>query len=194
MNLVTKMLLTLTVIGIISGGFLMKVDEWAEPKIEVHRQKATEEAIFKVHPKAKSYEKVNVDKELYQVFDENKNPIGFALPFIGNGFQGKIRVIIGIENNLEKLTGIQVLEQLETPGLGTKIVEDPSRPDDPFWFPNQFIDLSVQPEIKWVKGIAPDEPNEIEAITGATISSKSLIKILNDGIKYLQSLRDGGKI
>ncbi|MBN2572200.1 MAG: FMN-binding protein [Ignavibacteriales bacterium] len=194
MNLVTKMLLTLTVIGIISGGFLMKINEWAEPKIDEHRKTATEEAIFKVQQKAKSYEKVNVDKELYKVYDENKNPIGFALPFVGNGFQGKIRVIIGIADDLEKLTGIQVLEQVETPGLGTKIVEDPSKKGNEFWFPNQFIDLSVKPEIKWIKGIAPDEPNEVEAITGATISSKSLIQIINNGIEYLQSLRDGGKI
>lgn len=194
MNLVTKMLLTLTVIGIISGGFLMKIAQWAEPQIEVHRKTATEQAIFEVQPNAKSYEKVNVDIELYKVFDENKNPIGFAMPYVGNGFQGKIRLIIGITDDFEKLTGMKVLEQLETPGLGTKIVEDPSHKEEPLWFPNQFIDLVVKPEIIWVKGIAPDEPNEVEAITGATISSKAVIKIINDAVQTLVTLRKEGKV
>ena len=46
MKLVIHMLLTLSFIGVVSGGLLSQINEWAEPKIAAHRKAATEEAIF----------------------------------------------------------------------------------------------------------------------------------------------------
>jgi electron transport complex protein RnfG len=63
-----------------------------------------------------------------------------------------------------------VLESVETPGLGGEIV---SRA-----FKGQFASLEFMPEIECVKG-KKEKPNEIEAITGATISSMSVANILN---------------
>ena len=74
--------------------------------------------------------------------------------------------------------GLEVLEQVETPGLGTKVTEEP--------FTSQFVNLNVNPEITWVKGIKPQNPNEIQAITGATISSKAIVRIINEGVKKLR--------
>lgn len=186
MKLVIKMLVTLSVIGVVSGALLSQISGWASPKIAEHRRAATEKAIYEVHPEAKSYKKVeNIDLEVYQVFDENNNPSGYALPYEGNGFQGKIRLMVGVDNQLKNTTGLKILEQVETPGLGTKVTEKP--------YTNQFKNLLSEPEIDWVKGKAPSKPNEIQAITGATISSKSVVFILNDGIKKLRSQIGGGK-
>ncbi len=187
MKNVIKMIITLSVIGIVSGALLSQLSGWAAPKIEMHRKAATEKAIYMVQPNAKNYKKVeSVDFELYKVFDGNHNEIGYALPFEGNGFQGKIRLMIGVKDDLEHMVGLEILEQVETPGLGTKVTEDN--------FTNQFEDLSTEPKVDWVKGKAPSKSNEIQAITGATISSKSVVKIINDGIAKLRSAEEGGKL
>jgi H+/Na+-translocating ferredoxin:NAD+ oxidoreductase subunit G len=179
MKLVFHMLVTLTIIGIISGALLSEINSWAAPKIEANRKAETERAIFVVQSNATKYNKIeDVDFELYEVFDDNDSSLGYALPYEGNGFQGKIRLIVGINKDLTNLLGLEVLEQVETPGLGTKVTELP--------FTNQFEELLVNPEILSVKGIEPQKPNEIQAITGATISSKAIVRIINDGIKRLR--------
>lgn len=187
MKTVIKMLATLALIGIVSGAVLSELSGWAAPKIEAHRKAATEQAIYMVQPNAKDYQKVEtVDFELYKVFDENKNEIGYALPYEGNGFQGKIRLMVGVQKDMKQLVGLEILEQVETPGLGTKVTEDP--------FTNQFNELSTNPQIDAVKGAAPSNPNEIQAITGATISSKAVVDIINNGLAKLRSAEEGGNL
>ena len=115
MKTVIQMLLTLTVIGVVSGGLLSQISEWADPKIAEHRKEETAKAIYLVQPEAKSYEAVTgVDFEVYKVFDAERNSIGFALPYEGNGFQGKIRLMVGLTNDLNEISGLQILEQVET--------------------------------------------------------------------------------
>ncbi len=187
MKTVIKMLATLALIGVISGAILSELSSWAAPKIEAHRKAATEKAIYMVQPNAKDYQKIeSVDFELYKVFDENKNEIGFALPYEGNGFQGKIRLMVGVNAELKELVGLEVLEQVETPGLGTKVTEDP--------FTDQFNYLPATPKVGWVKGAPPTNPNEIQAITGATISSVAIVDIINNGLEKLRSAQEGGKL
>jgi electron transport complex protein RnfG len=181
MNTVVKMLLTLTLVGVVSGGLLSQVDNWAAPKIKANRQRETERAIYLVQPLAKDYKKIDTDFELYKVFDESGNTLGYSLPFEGNGFQGNIRLMVGVKPDMETLVGLEVLEQVETPGLGTKVTE-------PF-FTKQFQGLVANPQVDWVKGAPPTKPNEIQAITGATISSKALVAIVNAGLKKLRETK-----
>lgn len=187
MKNVIQMLVVLTIIGIISGISLSEVAIWANPKIATNRAKETEAAIYRVQPTAASFKKVEkISLELYQVFDRNNSPIGFAFPYEGNGFQGKIRLIVGLNDSLTVISKVEILEQVETPGLGTKITEEP--------FLKQFAKLIVTPQIDWIKGSAPTKPNEIQTITAATISSKSIVAILNDGISKLRKLKQNGEI
>lgn len=185
MNKVLQMLLVLTSIGIISGGLLAMVSGWADPYIIANQKAETEAAIFRVQPDGKNYQPVeNVGFELYKVVNENGQNSGYALVYEGNGFSGKIRLIAGLSDDLNKISAIEILDQIETPGLGTKITEEP--------FTSQFIKLETNPKIDWVKGEKPDKSNEIQTITGATISSKAVVEILNDGISKLRKLRDSG--
>lgn len=181
MKLVIHMLVTLTLIGIVSGALLSELNSWAAPKIEANRKAETERAIFVVQSSGKKYNKIeNVDFELYEVFDDSDNSLGYAMPYEGNGFQGNIRLIVGIDKNMSKVLGLEVLEQVETPGLGTKVTEKP--------FTNQFIDIELNPEIISVKGAEPQSSNEVQAITGATISSNAIVRIINEGMKKLRSV------
>ncbi|HJN02651.1 MAG TPA: FMN-binding protein [Nitrospinota bacterium] len=175
---VLKMLVVLTTIGLVSGGSLAGVYKKSFPLIEKHRLEALKKAIFDVLPEAKSYKELEKDGlKAYQGLDDKNNPVGIAFEAEGNGFQAKIVMMVGIDNQFKKLKGMKVLYQIETPGLGNKIEFDDFR--------NQFKGLSVKPQIGYVKNKKPDKPNEIQAITAATISSVAVVKILNKEIKKM---------
>ena len=67
---------------------------------------------------------------------------------------------------------MEVLESKETPGLGDKIIKD-------MVFKENFSKLSVDPEIVSVPTGTRSAPNEVDTITGATISSKAVVSIIN---------------
>ncbi|MBE0645502.1 MAG: FMN-binding protein [Bacteroidetes bacterium] len=186
MKTIIAMLATLSLIGVISGGGLAMLSSWADPLIAANKKADTERAIFLVQPTAKSYEPVKeVAFELYRVFDDTKNSLGYALPWEGNGFQGKVRMMVGVSADLNTITAIEVLDQVETPGLGTKVTEEPFR--------KQFKGLVAVPQVDWIKGVPPTKKNEIQTITGATISSKAIVAIVNDGLVHLRKdLTQGG--
>ena len=90
-----------------------------------------------------------------------------------------ITVLYGYHPINEMIIGMKVLESRETPGLGDKIEKD--KP-----FLDSFIDLAVNPEILAATRGPRAQPNEVDAISGATISSKAVVKLLNLSVKPLQ--------
>jgi hypothetical protein len=88
--------------------------------------------------------------------------LGYALVHGGQGFQSTITLVIGVSSDLATITGIEVLDQNETPGLGTVIKEES--------FLSQFLRMSVAEKIGWVKGPPADGANQVQVVTGATMS------------------------
>ena len=77
--------------------------------------------------------------------------------------------------------GMEVLESKETPGLGDKIFKDME-------FVGAFRDLAVEPEVVVTKKGSTGD-NEVDAISGATISSKAVVRIINQAnARWLGSL------
>ena len=187
MKQIAHIIATLTLIGVIAGGSLSLVNNWAAPKILANQKAETERAIFLVHLDGKRYEEIkDAGFEVYKVFDGTDKPVGYSLVYAGNGFQGKIKLMIGLTEDLNKITSIEVLEQSETPGLGTKILEPP--------YKDQYKGLTPAPVIKLIKGVDPSNPNEVKAITGATISSRSVVAIVNEGVSKLSALENKGDV
>lgn len=187
MKEIIHILATLTLIGIIAGGSLSLVSNWASPKILLNQKAETERAIYLVHLDGKRYEPMKeTGFEVYKVFNQEDKSVGYSLVYSGNGFQGKIKMMIGLTDDLSKITSIEILEQSETPGLGTKILEAP--------YKDQFNGLVPNPTIKLVKGVEPANPNEVQAITGATISSRAVVTIANEGINKLKSILEKGAL
>ncbi|MBE0478507.1 RnfABCDGE type electron transport complex subunit G [Candidatus Aerophobetes bacterium] len=177
------MILTLTLIGVISSGALVGVYTYTYPAIEANRQKALEEAIFQVLPGAERYETIIKDeKKIYQGIDSAGNIVGYAFVGEAPGYQGIIKLMIGVEPEFKKTFAIQVLESVETPGLGQKI-------DEP-GFRQQFHGLHITPYVELVKR-EPVAPNQIQAITGATISSETVVSIVNSTINKVRELLEG---
>jgi len=174
-----RMIAVLTVIGLMAGLVLALVFRYADPLITDNLKKETENAIFQIFSDAKSYSKEKEkDESVFKVKDAEGKLLGYAFLAAGDGYQGKIKMMAGIKPDLETLAGIEILESQETPGLGQEITTAK--------FKQQFNGLEVYPEIEYVKNKKPDKPNEIEAITGATISSRSVVSILNDNITRIK--------
>ena len=193
MSLSTRMVVVLTLIAMLSGGILAGWDAVTKPKIEHHRLMALKAAIGEVLPAHDHYDTIEGEGiTLYLARPaEGDSLIGIAFQAVGSGFQGEVRVMVGAAPGFETLTGIKVLEQIETPGLGTKIVEDPSHKSNPLWWPQQFIGVATQPEIVVIKNAAPSAPNEVQGITGATISSQAVARIIGADLERARALYQG---
>jgi len=178
MKLEFRMVIVLTLIAVFSGFILSYTYISTRSDIEKNAEMAKRNALVKVLSAAKDYEEKVIDKEttLLIAKDENGRIIGYAALTEGAGFQGKIKLMVGFDNTLTHITGLEILENVETPGLGNRIEED--------WFKEQY--KSRVPPITYVKGKKPEKENEIQAITGATISSKSVVKIVNTAHEKLK--------
>ena len=178
---------TLGLAGLLSGLILVAVYELTLPIIEANNARALREAVFQVLPGTVEIRKLSVqgaalaeaddDAEgpaIYGGLDDGGALVGYAIPAAGNGFQDVIRVIYGYDPVRRQVVGFQVLESRETPGLGDKIFKDQA-------FLDNFDALAVDPQISAVPKGAKQAANEVDCITGATISSKAVVRILNAG-------------
>lgn len=159
----------------LSGLILSKVYNYAKPQINQNQEKAIKKAIFNIFPSTKDYKLKHIkEKEVYFCYDKSKKLIGYAFQASGMGYQGKIIIMVGLNKDLDRLTGIEILNHSETPGLGGKLVKEE--------FKKQFKGLKIHPTIEYTKGL-PEKDNQIQAITGATVTSKSVVSILNRKVK-----------
>ncbi len=113
---------------------------------------------------------------LYKV-DHDGELAGWVAKAGGQGYADKIVLLLGLDPGLESITGLFVLEQKETPGLGNKIIVADWR--------GQFAGKATRkPLVVQTKGNRL--PNGIDAITGATISSRSVTSIVNQVVAGLK--------
>jgi electron transport complex protein RnfG len=179
---------TLAVAGLLSGLVLAAVFLATQPRIRHQQAEALKRAIFKVLPSAREFHALARDgaglaprqgdaggapgEVVYACQDEAGRFVGYAIPARGAGFQDAIDLIYGYQPGTRTIVGLEVLGSRETPGLGDKIAYDPH------WREN-FRALSVDPALEPVKKGAKAAPNEVDCITGATISSEAVVSILN---------------
>lgn len=179
-----RLILVLTVISILSGMILAYTFNSTNDKIIANDELKKQRAISEVLPGLVSYEiQQKGNLTYYQGYDNDKNPVGIAVEAVGGGFQGEIKLMIGINPEENKITAIKVLSQLETPGLGARISET--------GFKSNFADKPFG-EYKVVKRPATD-PMEVSAISGATISSVAVTNIIQNAIKSVQEAFGGGQ-
>jgi Na+-translocating ferredoxin:NAD+ oxidoreductase subunit G len=114
--------------------------------------------------------------------DDDKTVSGYMLRAAGMGYVDKIEVLIGVDARATKITGIYVLAQIETPGLGSKIRQKE--------FVSQFVDKSGGTDITAIKVPPKSDSNDIQAITSATISSKAVCDIVNNAVSEFQNYLD----
>ena len=183
-----RLVATLVFAAALSGLALASVYQVTKPIIDANNIRERQEAVFKVVPGSSVLQKlalrdgalvpipeneITTDDVLYGAYDDTGRFLGYAIENAGPGFQDTIRLLYGYDPQRQLVIGMEVLESLETPGLGDKIWKDEE-------FVANFSELAVDPPIEVVKG-GRDAAHEVDVITGATISSKAVVRIINQG-------------
>jgi electron transport complex protein RnfG len=180
MREIFKITFVLTITCIVCALSLSLVFSWAQGKIKLNEIKRIQDSFFKLEPQAKKIKKEEIEGEvIYKIFDKNNKLLSYGFIAEGSGYQGTIKIVSVINLSLDRLKGIEVIESVETPGLGAKIGED--------FFKKQFKNLLVLPKIELVKDVVKKE-NEVKAITAATVSSSAVVNILNKKIEKLKKI------
>jgi electron transport complex protein RnfG len=122
--------------------------------------------------------KLSVNDEQLLLFIGKKQGKDWAIAYetVGQGFGGDLKVMVGYDMEQNKLTGVQIISHKETPGIGSRVTENQ--------FTKQFNGLHIDIEI------APNQcPGEIDAISGATYSSKGVCEALRKSIALYPEIR-----
>jgi electron transport complex protein RnfG len=182
-----RLVATLAAAGLLSGLALAGAYELTRPTIEANRAERRERAVLTVVPGAATLQRLEwkdgavtaapsdapaVGLSVFAAYDETGAFKGYAIEGEGAGFQDTIRLMYGFDPRQRLVTGLEILLSRETPGLGDKIYKDEQ-------FVANFADLAVDPAIKLVKD-GRQAGNQVDAITGATISSRAVVKIISD--------------
>lgn len=196
------MLRTLGLVAALSGFLVVLAYQITQPLIEENKRIAIERALFKVVPGAVSRRDFLVSADgivpadgagaaggtqIYAGYDGDGRLAGIALEAAAQGYQDVIRVLYGYDPTCKCVRGIEVLKMAETPGIGDKIAKDPA-----FQANFEALDASLNEAgdalanpIVPVKHGSKTKPWQIDAISGATISSKAVARMLDDSAQAL---------
>jgi len=197
-----RLVATLAVAGTLAGLLIVLVNLHTKPIIDKYKAEQLKLAVYEVLPGVERYDtwylvddklsmtlpagaKESDYKRLYVGHDSSGATRGVAISRGESGFQDVIMVIFGYEPANGKLTGMKILDSKETPGLGDKIYKDPA-------FVGQFFEGPETPLVGVKIGAGKGQPNEIDTITGATISSKAVIGIINHAVAEWKPILDKG--
>lgn len=200
----TPMILTLGLVAMISGLLVVFVFETTAPMIEANKQALIERALFQVVP-AGSVERrdyIATDSGIipadeagkgsdgipfYATYDKEGALVGVAAESAAQGYADIIRVLFGYDPRCQCITGNYVLKSAETPGLGDKIFKDAAFLENFKALDatlNSAGDALANPIVA-VKHGTKQNPWEVDAISGATVSSVAIAKALKLGAETL---------
>jgi electron transport complex protein RnfG len=192
-----KLVGTLTFFGAIAGLLIVMAFEWAQPRILAEKAATLQSAVsevlgapdriqslFLVNGALTETPPAGADttklERVFVGYDANGERIGYAIIGAKPGFADVIELIFGYDPANKQLLGMKVLDNKETPGLGDKIVKDSS-------FVAEFV-RAVAP-LRGVKpGAGKGAKDEIDMITGVTISSRTVITIINNKVAEIEPL------
>jgi len=188
-------------VGLVCGLLIVSVFELTRPVIERNKAEALSRAIFRVLSDARSstafrlgdtghFERLEggtgVGPAVYGGYDAQHRLVGIAVQAEGMGYQDVIRVLYGYSVGKDAITGLQVLESRETPGLGDRIETDAA-----FLANFERLDVSLNDDqsalvhpIQFVKQGGKEHPWQVDGITGATISSTAVAEIIGGSASY----------
>ena len=166
----TNMLLSLTLITLVAAGLLAGIYSLTKDTIAATNAAKQQAAIIAVLPQVEGLniaEPLEVDGITIFKAHQGDTFAGAAVKVAENGFGGTFHVMVGFDN-AGTITGFEVLDHQETPGLGSKMQE---------WFQN----------VRTIIGLNPTQSNltvskdggDVDAITAATISSRAFLAAVN---------------
>lgn len=194
-----RLVAMMTAAGALAGLLIVTAFQVTLPRIQHHQGEVMQAAIQEVLKSPARFDTLYLQKgslvrslpagvnqkgveRIYLGYDASGKRIGFAVSAAENGFQDLVTLMFGYDASAHRLIGMKVIANKETPGLGNKIETDEA-------FVNEFADVAAP--LKGVKvGNGGGGPNDVVMITGATISSRAVIRIINNSITRWQPLMD----
>lgn len=154
---------------VISAGALAWVYLFTQPRIELYAKTSFENSLKNVLPAAASFKEVDIrGRTAYEGLKDGKT-VGWAFKTAPQGYSDKIEMLTGVDIG-GRVRGVKILAHRETPGLGANIV----KPE----FLGQFTGKT---------SADPLEPkSDIDAITGATISSRAVSRGVRGSLELLK--------
>ena len=151
----------LTIVVLISVSLLLWINSFTSVVVEAQNDAKIRSILESIFPDLTEFEESG---EIFIVY-EGDNIAGYTFTVAGNGYGGPISILVGMNSDYT-LRDMEVLSHTETPGLGSKITEE--------LFTEQFVGLRVD-EI-----VLSKDGGKIDAITGATISSRAVTEAIQD--------------
>ncbi len=154
-----RLVITLALVCAVIAALLATVNAVTKNKIDEHKLESQKKAVFEVFPGAADcdpYEE-ETGHDVYVVYGdkEKKDIVGYAVKVAPVGFGGEIEMMVGIGAD-GKTTGVSVITMSETPGVGTKTNSE------------SFLSRFKGKDGSVAVGV------DVDAVTGATISSKAI--------------------
>jgi Na+-transporting NADH:ubiquinone oxidoreductase subunit C len=176
-------LVFILVLSAVFGGLLAGANAWLRPKIDQNALVAEKRSVLYAFglddsgtPEAVSerfadqISEETIDGLEVYAWNKDGQVAGYAVPFSGAGLWGTIRGFLAVTADLETVLGLTFVEQNETPGLGGRI--------DELDYKEQFRNIRIDLQRGFAYGA--DGGGQIDAITGATSTSRAVLQILNN--------------
>jgi electron transport complex protein RnfG len=194
-----KLVSMMTVAGAIAGLLIVTAFQVTLPRIQQHQNEVMQVAIREVLKSPATFDTLYLHngalvaalppgvstkglEKIYLGHDAAGKRIGFAVSAAENGFQDLVTLMFGYDASEHRLIAMKVIANKETPGLGDKIEKDST-------FVSEFAGVTA-PLTGVKSGSGKDGPSDVVMITGATISSRAVIRIINNAIARWQPLMD----
>lgn len=175
--------ISLFIISLVASILLAVANKVTAPKIETIAKENAAASRKIVLPIAQDFKASKKDKISYfEGKDKSGNIVGYVFTTVctstSKGYGGDITVMTGIDKD-GKVTGIELLQINETPGLGMNAKKD--------WFKNQFKGMSEK------IGVSKTEKTDtdIQALTSATITSKAVTSAVNVALEQFSQVGGG---
>ncbi len=160
---------------------LIGIERYTEPRIERYQELRLRSTILEAA--GMKYDENNLNNVFNTNIREIKkhgftyyvSPDGlYIFTFTGRGLWGMISGAISLMPDLETIENIKIISQEETPGLGGRIAEE--------GFLSQFKKKRFSPGLDLVLRKKAAGSNEVDAITGASMTSKALVDMMNEAV------------
>jgi electron transport complex protein RnfG len=180
-----KITLNLVIVYLIGGFILAFVYANASPRVFRNNEEAEKKALKELMPDAETNEKrdwtIHDKHAKYFIMKKGGDTIGYVIQSFGKGYSSYINTFIATDRDF-KVQKINILGHAETPGLGDEIELD------------YFKDRLKGKDIDHLKVLKTETTEYVEAISGATISSRAVTEdAVKNGVSFLiKTVKEGG--
>ncbi len=177
-------------LAFVFGAALAGINSSLGPRIKLNEKNAIYDQVPNIVPGADSARTERISETVLKAYDKDGKTVGWAITASGMGYADKIKALIGLNADASKITGLFIVDQKETPGLGSKIASP---------WNQQFIGQPTDKPLTVIKGLSKAEQakkdDRIDAISGATISSKALTdKVVNPAVAQFRKKLQAGEL